>query len=213
MEKQRFIFDIDGTLLVPNYSYEKDYFMSVLSKDDALKFIPMIPNMLVGYEKSFPRYDKELLSKYISKMSGVLITPKIIEGWIHAYLDIESVVIDEVIETLDYLRFKDKSLGILTNWFLEAQIASLKNSRLINYFDGIYGGEISIKPNSLSFKLACCKYQIDECVMIGDSLEADVYGAMNIGMDAIYYNPKNNNNFDKNKVKSIGRMSKIKEFF
>ena len=25
--------------------------------------------------------------------------------------------------------------------------------------------------------------------MIGDSLEADVYGALNFGMDAIYFNP------------------------
>ena len=27
--------------------------------------------------------------------------------------------------------------------------------------------------------------------MIGDSLEADVYGAINFGMDAIYINPSN----------------------
>jgi putative hydrolase of the HAD superfamily len=28
-----------------------------------------------------------------------------------------------------------------------------------------------------------------ESLMIGDSLEADVYGALNFGMDAIYFNP------------------------
>ena len=33
-----------------------------------------------------------------------------------------------------------------------------------------------------------------ESLMIGDSLEADVYGALNFGMDAIYFNP---NGFDK----------------
>ena len=27
--------------------------------------------------------------------------------------------------------------------------------------------------------------------MIGDSLEADIYGALNFGMDAIYFNPHN----------------------
>lgn len=211
MEKQRYIFDLDGTLIVPDYSYEREYFMSVLSKDDAKRLIPMIPKLLASYEISHPRYDKELLSKYISKTSGVLITSRIIEGWVNAYKDIEPVVIDEVIETLDYLHYKDKSLGILTNWFLEAQINRLRKSNLFNYFDGIYGGEIASKPNPLSYKIACGKYSIDECIMIGDSLENDVYGAMNIGMDSIYYNPKNNNNFDKNKVKSIGRMSKIRE--
>ena len=30
-----------------------------------------------------------------------------------------------------------------------------------------------------------------ESLMIGDSLEADVYGALNFGMDAIYFNPFN----------------------
>ena len=30
-----------------------------------------------------------------------------------------------------------------------------------------------------------------ESLMIGDSLEADVYGALNFGMDAVYFNPFN----------------------
>lgn len=32
MEKKRFIFDLDGTLLKSDYSYEHDYFESVLGK-------------------------------------------------------------------------------------------------------------------------------------------------------------------------------------
>ncbi len=32
MEKQRIIFDIDGTLLKPNFSYEIEYFESVYQK-------------------------------------------------------------------------------------------------------------------------------------------------------------------------------------
>ena len=31
--------------------------------------------------------------------------------------------------------------------------------------------------------------QKHESVMIGDSIEADIRGAMNFGMDAIYFNP------------------------
>lgn len=49
--------------------------------------------------------------------------------------------------------------------------------------------------------------------MIGDSLDNDVYGAMNAGIDAIYYNQKNEDNFDKRKIKSIGSMKKLKEMF
>ncbi|MET0570847.1 MAG: HAD hydrolase-like protein, partial [Pedobacter agri] len=29
----------------------------------------------------------------------------------------------------------------------------------------------------------------EESIMIGDSLEADIYGALNFGMEAIFFNP------------------------
>ena len=48
--------------------------------------------------------------------------------------------------------------------------------------------------------------------MVGDSLDFDVYGPSEVGMDSIFYNPKNKE-YDKAKVKSIGSMKKIKEMF
>ena len=48
--------------------------------------------------------------------------------------------------------------------------------------------------------------------MIGDSLDFDVYGPHSVGMDSIFYNPRNKE-YDKEKVKSIGSMKKIKEMF
>lgn len=211
MEKQRFIFDIDGTLLESDYSYEKDYFMSVLSNDDALKFIPMIGRLVDEYEKKYTRYDISFLSEYFTSESGVCISKDIIIGWQQALSETTPIVLDEVVETLENLKHRDKSLAIITRWFLKPQLIRLEKSGLKSYFDDFYGGDSFIKPACQSYINACGRYPLEECVMIGDSLEADVYGAMNIGMDAIYYNPKNNNNFDKNKVKSIGRMSKIRE--
>lgn len=213
MEKQRFIFDIDGTLLVPDYSYERDYFKSALSNDDAAHFIPMIGKLLSEYENSQKRYDVDTLSDYLSRKSEIDISPSIVVGWKEAFQECESIVIDGVIETLEDLKRKDKSLVILTNWFLDVQTKRLEECGIRDYFDEIYGGEMAIKPNKMSYMMACGKYPVEEAVMIGDSLQYDVYGAMDTGLDAIYYNPKKTDNFDKNKVKSIGSLKEIRRMY
>lgn len=212
MEKKRFIFDIDGTLLVPDWNYEKLYFSSALDKSDFQVFYPQIPKLLKEYEKKFPRYDVIELSRFLTMKSGVLITPEIIIGWNKALGETSPVIIDGVIESLDYLKNKGNSLVVLTNWFLEPQISRLKSSGLNSYFDFVYGGELGIKPSPEIYKIACGEFDIDSSIMIGDSLDFDVYGPGRIGMDAIFYNPKDKE-YDKEKVKSIRSMKKIKEMF
>ncbi len=211
MEKKRFIFDLDGTLLKPDYSFEREYFRSVLSKNDAEYFVPMIPSFLAEYENIHLRYDESLLSKFLSEKSGILISPKVVTGWKNIVGETESVVIDGVIETLEYLKSKDKSSVVLTNWFFEPQTRRLKKSGILNYFEAVFTGDIVMKPNPQSYRIACGEYPVERAVMIGDSLQNDVYGAMQVGMDAIYYNSKSKDNFDKNKIKSIGSMRMIKE--
>lgn len=206
MEKQRFIFDIDGTLLEPDYSYEITYFKNILSKDDADVFIPMISKLLADYENTYRRYDIKKLSRYLTAHSGILITEAMIKGWKAAWSDTEPKIIDGVVDTLEKLSSRDKDLVILTNWFLEPQITRLKQAGIKDYFTDFYGGEFAIKPHAESFRIACGRYPMEECVMIGDSLDKDVYAAMATGLDSIYFNLNNNDNFDKNKVKSIGSM-------
>lgn len=212
MEKKRFIFDIDGTLLVPDWDYETEYFSNVLNSSDFDIFFPQIASLLVQYEKNFPKYDIDNLSRFLTDKSGVVITPDIINGWNKALSETEPVIIDGVVDTLEYLKSKDKSLVVLTNWFLEPQISRLISSNLLPYFDFVYGGEQGIKPSPLIYKISCGEYDIDSSIMIGDSLDFDVYGPQAIGMDSIFYNPRCKE-YDKEKVKSIGSMKKIKEMF
>ncbi len=49
------------------------------------------------------------------------------------------------------------------------------------------------KPDKAIFQhaLDLAGAEKEESLMIGDSLEADIYGALNFGMDAIYFNPFN----------------------
>lgn len=209
MEKQKFIFDIDGTLLEPDYSYEVEYFKSILSSSEAERFIPMISKYLAAYEATHKRYSLKKLSRYLTARSEILITEYMIKGWKEALGNSEPKLIGGVVDSLEELKKKEKELVILTNWFLEPQMAKLKKAGIADYFTEFYGGEYVLKPNPESYMLARGKHSAEECVMIGDSLVNDVYGAMVLGMDAVYYNPKNNDNFDKKKVKSIGSMSEI----
>lgn len=213
MEKQKLIFDVDGTLLWPDYSYEEAYFRSALSKEDAERFIPMIAKYISDYEKVYKRYDVKKLSRYLTMRSEILISEKLVRGWKMALTEINPIIIDGVVEALENLSLKGKKMVILTNWFLEPQIALLKKAGISDYFNEFYGGEFVLKPNPISYRIACGNTPIEECVMIGDSLDNDVYGAMNAGIDAIYYNQKNEDNFDKRKIKSIGSMKKLKEMF
>jgi putative hydrolase of the HAD superfamily len=95
-------------------------------------------------------------------------------------------------ETLTYLQGK-YTLHLITNGFRESQDVKLKGSGLAGYFQHvIISEEIGFnKPHPDIFKhaLDLAGANKSESLMIGDSLEADIYGALNFGMDAIYFNP------------------------
>jgi putative hydrolase of the HAD superfamily len=97
-------------------------------------------------------------------------------------------------ETLQYLQAK-YTLHLISNGFKESQQLKIAGSNLAGYFQHIIVSEDAgvNKPDKAIFEYALnlAGATKEESVMIGDSLEADVYGALNFGMDAIYFNPFN----------------------
>lgn len=95
------------------------------------------------------------------------------------------------IEILDYLRAK-YSLHIITNGFHEVQAGKIKNAGIAHYFTTVTNSELAgcKKPNPLIFEYALKTAGADKetSIMIGDCIEADVQGALNCGLDAIYFN-------------------------
>ena len=210
MEKKRFIFDLDNTLLVPTFfEREDEYFRSCLSKEDAEKFISEKVKLLTEYEARCKKYDNGILSKFLTAKSGVEITQYMIANWRYLTATTPPKLIEGVIPTLELLKSHDKSLVVLTNWFKDAQKERLKNAGLIDYFDEIYGGDLYLKPDRQSYLTAAGDYDISECIMIGDNLLKDVYGALIIGMDAIYFDPNKKNDHDKKLVKSMNNIERI----
>lgn len=95
------------------------------------------------------------------------------------------------LEILDYLQVKYR-LHIITNGFQSVQDGKLTNSGIGKYFQTVTNSETAgvKKPNPIIFekamqKAGCFPHQ---SIMIGDCLEADVQGALDVGMRAVFFN-------------------------
>ena len=86
-------------------------------------------------------------------------------------------------------------LHVITNGFEVVQHYKINNSGLNSYFEKIFTAEKVgyKKPHPIIFKHALNQTNTlpKSSIMIGDSLEADILGALNIGMHAIHFNSHN----------------------
>ena len=82
-------------------------------------------------------------------------------------------------------------MHIITNGFKEVQKRKLEKSKLIQYFDSVTISEdVGVKkPHKLIFDhaLKAANANVENSVMIGDNFNADILGALGVGMKAIYY--------------------------
>lgn len=99
---------------------------------------------------------------------------------------------DAAEEVLAYLQQK-YTLHIISNGFKETTLTKMNVSNLNPYFHNVIISEdVGVnKPSPVIFQHALdkAKARKEESIMIGDSLEADIYGALNFGMEAIFFNP------------------------
>ena len=95
-------------------------------------------------------------------------------------------------EILDYLTAKQYRLHLITNGFENIQHSKLKYSGLTHYFDAVITseGSNSLKPNKEIFDYALAKTGAEpgNSIMLGDSIEVDIQGGMNAGMDTVFVN-------------------------
>jgi putative hydrolase of the HAD superfamily len=98
-------------------------------------------------------------------------------------------------EILQHLKEKKYVLHLITNGFEKTQWRKLNNSNLGQYFEEVITseGSNSVKPNKEIFEYALnvTGAQLNESIMLGDNLEADIKGAINAGMDCVFVNHLN----------------------
>ncbi|MCD0466872.1 YjjG family noncanonical pyrimidine nucleotidase [Flavobacterium sp. ENC] len=120
---------------------------------------------------------------------------------------------DGAIEILEYLKPKYK-LHIITNGFAGVQDKKINNAQLSGYFVTITNSELAgvKKPNSIIFDYAVnlAKASKENCIMIGDCLDADVNGALNAGLDAIFFNDKKIE--APQNIKQINHLLELKKY-
>lgn len=95
-------------------------------------------------------------------------------------------------EILIYLNDKGYRLHLITNGFEKTQHSKLNSSGLSPFFREIITseGSNSLKPQKEIFEYAFQKAGAlqEESIMIGDSIEVDIQGAMNAGIDQVFVN-------------------------
>jgi putative hydrolase of the HAD superfamily len=120
---------------------------------------------------------------------------------------------DGTFEILDYLKEKYQ-LHIITNGFEEVQNKKMITSKIHHYFNQIITSEsVGVKkpnPKVFEFALSAANTNATTSIMIGDNYEADILGALNIGLDAICFN-YHKENLDDN-IKQVNNLLDLKTF-
>lgn len=117
------------------------------------------------------------------------------------------------LDILEYLKPK-YTMHIITNGFQEIQGKKMKNSGLEPYFKTVITSEqVGVKkpnPEIFNFALTTCQAKAEESMMIGDNYEADIMGAMQSGIDAIFCNF--NKEPSAENIKSVTQLVQLKQY-
>lgn len=154
--------------------------------------------------------------KYTFDALEYFVSDAQIESIAHDYIQLlpeNNHLFEGTIEVLEYLEKKYK-LHIITNGFADVQYKKINNSNIAGFFKTITNSEMAgvKKPNPIIFEhaLNLAQAKKENSLMIGDCLEADVQGALNAGLDAIFFNDKNIE-IEQN-IKQVTHLLELKKY-
>ena len=156
--------------------------------------------------------------RYLHPLETVGVNdPQLAESFCHEALGripTKNKLVDGAIELLEYLKPKYR-MHILSNGFKELQSHKMRTSGILHYFDSlILSEDIGInKPRRELFEYALQKSgsQVSDSIMIGDMFDTDIAGAAGIGMEQIYYNPKEKKGHPFTPTYEVNHLLQIKE--
>ncbi len=121
--------------------------------------------------------------------------PQAVDPFKHAFREAwgkTHVLVPGAAETLQALKNKGYRLFAASNSFGHLQRSRLENAGLLPFFEDTY---ISMdigydKPDVRFYEEALrrCRLTPGEVVMVGDSMTTDILGALNAGLDAVFFN-------------------------
>lgn len=211
---KRVIFDIDNTLI----PWKKEYFKEIdkaltehgieHTEEDYQKIVEAFNK----YENKYFSFDINLMTEFVREYTKKNYSKELIYDFIKRWSKCTPNEPDKtIVETLEYL--KDKyEIVILTDWFQAPQKDRLRKVNILKYFQYVYAAEnTKRKPYKEAFLSAIGENKPEECIMIGDNFERDVEGAINAGLEAVYYTKYSTNHPKKETSKKYYTISEIKE--
>ena len=210
MKYRHLFFDLDHTL----WDFEANAKMTLQELYHSLQLIDRGVNDFELFHKNYLAHNEKLWERYrngyikqdelrIKRMGLALLDFKIADENLSKEMSVKflellptrTILFPHAIEILEYLRNKNYVLHLITNGFEKTQHSKLKYSGLGKYFNEVITseGSNSLKPNKEIFDFAFEKTgaRPEESIMLGDSLEVDIMGAMNAGIDQVFINHLN----------------------
>jgi len=204
---ENLFFDLDHTLwdfeanarLTLQTLYEELHLKSIGVYDFELFY----KNYLAHNERLWERYRKGYIKQEelrVKRMWLALLDFKIANDELSQkmnvlFLDLlptRTILFPYAKEILQYLADKNYKLHLITNGFEKIQHSKLKYSGLDPFFKEVITseGSNSIKPNKEIFEYAFRKTRANPAtsIMIGDTLDVDILGAINAGIDQVFVN-------------------------
>jgi len=207
MKYQHLFFDLDHTL----WDFEANARETLLELHESLQlevrgiddFDLFHKNYLAHNERLWDRYRNGLIKQdelRLKRMSLSLLDFKIADESLSMEMSIRfldllptrTILFPYTKEILIYLKEKGYKLHLITNGFEKTQYSKLYHSGLNIFFNEIITSEASnsLKPNKEIFEFAFRKTGAlpTNSIMIGDSIEVDIQGAINAGIDQVFVN-------------------------
>lgn len=157
-------------------------------------------------EKLWDRYRKGFIKQEelrIKRMRLALLDFGVVNEPVAAAMNVRfldllptrTILFPHTIELLDYLQQKGYELHLITNGFEKTQHSKLQYSGLAPYFSVVItsegSGSLKPRPEIFAYALQQAGSTREHSIMIGDTLEVDIEGAKNAGLDQIHVNHLN----------------------
>jgi len=207
MKYRHLFFDLDHTLwdfeANSRQTLEELYHSMQLESKGINNFDLFYKNYLVHNDKLWDRYRNGFIKvdelrwkrMWLTLLDFKIANEPLAREMGVVFLDLlptRKILFPYTIEILDYLTGKNYQLHLITNGFEKTQHSKLKHSGLARYFNEVITSEASnsLKPHKEIFDYAFQKTGAlqNESIMIGDTIEVDILGAVNAGIDQVHVN-------------------------
>ena len=174
-----------------NFPFSLDVFLKLYNPINHAQWKLYRENKITQEDLRFNRLNKTFEKLNYSASIGLI--DKISEQYI-TYLSTFPHLFEGAIELLEALKSRFR-LHIITNGFDKVQQFKIENSGIKSFFEFVFTAEkVGFKkphPEIFIQSLKTVNTTAEASIMIGDSFEADILGALNQGMQAIHFNSHN----------------------